>query len=97
MLWLLPALPLGGAVFLLLVGRFSDKWGHWIGTLMALGSFGIAAWAFVEMLGRADADRALHKAFFSWVPVTGLKVDAALQLDQLSMCFALLKIGRAHV
>ncbi len=93
MLWLLPALPLGGAVFLLLVGRFSDKWGHYVGTLMALGSFAIAAWAFVEMLGRADSDRAIHQSFFSWVPVTGLQVDAALQLDQLSMCFALLITG----
>ncbi|WP_411157513.1 NADH-quinone oxidoreductase subunit L [Nocardia otitidiscaviarum] len=92
-LWLLPALPLAGAVFLLLVGRFSDRWGHWVGTLMALGSFGVAVWAFVEMLGRADGDRAVHHAFFSWVPVTGLNVDFALQLDQLSMCFALLITG----
>ncbi|WP_067563958.1 NADH-quinone oxidoreductase subunit L [Nocardia acidivorans] len=93
MLWLLPALPLGGAVFLLLMGRVSDTWGHIVGTVMALGSFGVAAWAFSDMLGRSDATRAVHYSLFSWLPVTGLKVDAALQLDQLSMCFALLITG----
>lgn len=92
-LWLLAVLPLGGAVFLLLVGRFTDKWGHLLGTVMALGSFGVAAWAFSDMLGRSDATRAVHYSLFSWLPVTGLKVDAALQLDQLSMCFALLITG----
>ncbi|WP_297617198.1 NADH-quinone oxidoreductase subunit L [Nocardia sp.] len=93
MLWLLPALPLGGAVFLLLLGRVSDKWGHWVGAALALGSFGIAAWAFSAMLDRPDSARAVHYNLFSWVPVTGFKVDAALQLDQLSMCFALLITG----
>ncbi len=93
MLWLLPALPLGGAVSLLLLGRFSDKMGHLLGTVLALGSFGVAAWAFLEMLDRADAQRAVHYNLFSWLPVTGLQVDFALQLDQLSMCFALLITG----
>ncbi|WP_459963474.1 NADH-quinone oxidoreductase subunit L [Nocardia sp. IFM 10818] len=93
MLWLLPALPLGGAVILLLLGKYSDKWGHVLGCAMALASFGVAVWAFSEMLGRADAARAVHYNLFSWVPVTGLEVDFALQIDQLSMCFALLITG----
>lgn len=93
MLWLLPALPLGGAVFLLMLGRVSDSWGHWVGTALALGSFGVAIWAFSEMLDRSNPTRAVHYNLFSWVPVTGFKVDAALQLDQLSMCFALLITG----
>ncbi|RDI67027.1 NADH-quinone oxidoreductase subunit L [Nocardia pseudobrasiliensis] len=93
MLWLLPALPLAGAVLLLLLGRTSDRWGHWLGCLMALGSFGVAVWAFVDMLGRASEHRAYHYDFFSWAPVVGLKVDFSLQLDQLSMCFALLITG----
>lgn len=93
MLWLLPALPLGGAVLLLLLGRVSDTWGHTLGTALALGSFGVAAWAFYEMLDRSDAQRAVHYNLFSWVPATGLQVDFALGLDQLSMCFALLITG----
>ncbi|WP_405498530.1 NADH-quinone oxidoreductase subunit L [Nocardia sp. NBC_00511] len=93
MLWLLPALPLGGAVFLLLLGKTTDKWGHLLGTALALASFGVAVWAFTDMLDRTNSLRAVHYSLFEWLPVTGLKVDFALQLDQLSMCFALLITG----
>jgi NADH-quinone oxidoreductase subunit L len=92
-LWLLPALPLAGAIVLLLTGRYADKWGHLLGTVLALASFGVAVFAFADMLGRDTADRAVRENLFSWVPVTGLQVDFALQLDQLSMCFALLITG----
>ncbi|MEV2225662.1 NADH-quinone oxidoreductase subunit L [Nocardia vinacea] len=92
-LWVLPALPLAGAVVLLLIGRYSDKWGHLLGCATALASFGFAVVAFFHMLDRDDATRAIHKDFFSWVPVDGLQVDFSLQLDQLSVCFALLITG----
>ncbi|RDI51011.1 NADH-quinone oxidoreductase subunit L [Nocardia mexicana] len=92
-LWLLPALPLTGAVILLLVGRFGNRWGHWLGCLTALASFGVAGWAFFDMLGRSLTDRPIEHSLFSWVPVAGLQADFALQLDQLSMCFALLITG----
>ncbi|WP_327101638.1 NADH-quinone oxidoreductase subunit L [Nocardia vinacea] len=90
---MLPALPLAGAVVLLLIGRYSDKWGHLLGCATALASFGFAVVAFFHMLDRDDAARAIHKDFFSWVPVDGLQVDFSLQLDQLSVCFALLITG----
>lgn len=93
LLWLMPALPLAGAVFLLLIGRIGDTWGHIPGTALALASFVVAAWAFSDMLDRPNSERAVHYTLFEWVPVTGLKVDFALQLDQLSMCFALLITG----
>ncbi|WP_159840704.1 NADH-quinone oxidoreductase subunit L [Nocardia sp. CY41] len=92
-LWLLPALPLAGAVVLLLTGRYADKWGHLLGTAIALASFVVAVLGFADMLGRDTADRAMHQNLFSWVPVAGLQVDFALQVDQLSMCFALLITG----
>ncbi|MBF6423275.1 NADH-quinone oxidoreductase subunit L [Nocardia cyriacigeorgica] len=92
-LWLLPALPLAGAVILLLTGRRADAWGHLLGCLTALVSFAVAIVAFVAMLGRADAERAIELELYQWVPVTGLTVDLGLQLDQLSMCFALLITG----
>ncbi|MCP2314854.1 NADH-quinone oxidoreductase subunit L [Nocardia amikacinitolerans] len=92
-LTLLPALPLAGAVVLLLLGRAADKWGHLLGCLAALASFGVAVWAFVVMLGRDGAARAVHADLFSWAPVSGLHVDFGLQIDQLSMCFALLITG----
>jgi len=93
MLALLPVLPLAGAVILLLAGRATNAWGHWLGLVAAFGSFGIAVWAFIDMLGRSGADRAVRHDFFSWAPAAGLQVNFTLQLDQLSMCFALLITG----
>jgi NADH-quinone oxidoreductase subunit L len=91
--WLLIALPLAGAAVLLLGGRRTNAWGHLLGIATALGSFVVGVVLFVAMLGRPGEDRALTQHLFSWIPVNGFQVDAALQLDQLSMCFVLLITG----
>ncbi|KQY32433.1 NADH:ubiquinone oxidoreductase subunit L [Nocardia sp. Root136] len=92
-LWLLPALPLAGAIVLLLFGRFADRFGPYLATAAAVASFAVAVVAFVGMLGRADADRAVHEELFNWVSAGDLQVGFSLQLDQLSICFALLITG----
>src|SRR5690349_15314593 len=93
LVWLVIALPLAGAAILLLAGRATNSWGHLLGCLAALGSFGAGVMLFVDMLGRHAEDRVMHQALFSWVPVGGLQVDFGLQLDALSMCFVLLITG----
>nr|WP_296770461.1 NADH-quinone oxidoreductase subunit L [Rhodococcus sp. (in: high G+C Gram-positive bacteria)] len=92
-LWILPVLPLLGAVVLLLSGRRSDRWGHLFGTAMAAGSFAFAAVLFIGMLGRSVEERAVSETLFSWVPVADLQVDFGFEIDQLSMCFVLLITG----
>ncbi|PYE16527.1 NADH dehydrogenase subunit L [Williamsia limnetica] len=92
-IWILPALPLAGAVVLLLAGRRSDAWGHLLGVLMALASFAFGLVLFFDMLGRATDERSMTETLFTWVPVGALQVDFGLQLDQLSMCFVLLITG----
>ncbi|MDX1882148.1 NADH-quinone oxidoreductase subunit L [Mycolicibacterium sp. 120270] len=91
--WLLIALPLAGAVILLLTGRRSDPWGHLLGCAASLGSFVVGALLFADMLNRHGEDRAIHETLFTWVPVGELHVDFGLQLDQLSVCFVLLITG----
>ncbi|BBX71306.1 NADH-quinone oxidoreductase subunit L [Mycolicibacterium psychrotolerans] len=91
--WLLIALPLAGALVLLLAGKRSNSWGHLLGTAASLAAFVCAAVLFADMLGRDAEQRAMHQSLFSWVPVGELRVDFGLQLDQLSMCFALLITG----
>ncbi|MEU8889147.1 NADH-quinone oxidoreductase subunit L [Streptomyces sp. NPDC048442] len=90
---LLVAAPLLGAAVLLCGGRRLDKVGHWLGTLLAAGSFVIGAVLFLDMIGKGADDRALHQKLFSWVPVEGFQADIAFQLDQLSMTFVLLITG----
>ncbi len=90
LLWGTIALPLAGAVVLLLGGRATDAWGHLLGCATVVGSFLCGATLFTHLLGRPADDRVVHETLFSWVPVGALRVDFGLQLDALSMCFVLL-------
>ncbi|HET8587542.1 MAG TPA: proton-conducting transporter membrane subunit, partial [Candidatus Limnocylindria bacterium] len=91
--WLLVALPSAGAAILLFGGRRTDRWGHWLGCATALASFVVGLGLLGELLGRAADDRVIHQTVFSWIPVAQLQVDLGLQIDQLSVCFALLISG----
>jgi NADH-quinone oxidoreductase subunit L len=92
-IWLLIALPLAGAVVLLLGGRATNAWGHLLGCATVLASFAVGLVLFTGLLSRGVEHRALHEHLFSWVPVAQLQVDFGLQLDQLSVCFVLLITG----
>jgi NADH-quinone oxidoreductase subunit L len=91
--WLLIALPLLGAVILLLGGKATNAWGHLLGCATVLASFVVGAVLFVDQLNRVAENREIHEHLFSWVPVGRLQVDFGLQLDQLSVCFVLLITG----
>lgn len=93
MIWLPIALPLLGAVVLLLGGKATNAWGHLLGCATVLASFVVAAVLFVGMVGSPAEDRGVHEDLFTWVPVGQLQVDFGLQLDQLSVCFVLLITG----
>jgi len=91
--WLLLVFPLIGAVVLLLGGKRTDRWGHLLGVAMTLAAFAYALIAFAAMLGYPDYQRSRDVNLFSWIAVGAFKVNVALQLDQLSMCFVLLITG----
>lgn len=92
-IWTLVALPLIGAVVLLLSGRRSNRWGHLLATAMSATSCAVAVALFASMLGREAEQRPVASSLFSWVPVAELQVDFGFRLDQLSMCFVLLITG----
>ncbi len=87
------ALPLFGAVSLLLLGRRADKWGHLLATLLSAGSFAVGLFQLSEMLGREAEARPVTQKLFTWISVGSFNVDASLLLDQLSICFVLLITG----
>jgi NADH-quinone oxidoreductase subunit L len=86
-------LPLFGAAFLLLIGRKADKWGHLFATAMSAGSFILGLLHFFAMTNRPTQERPITQTLFTWIEVGTFKVDAALLLDQLSICFVLLISG----
>jgi hypothetical protein len=57
LLWLTIALPLAGAVVLLLGGRATDAWGHLLGCATVIGSFVCGAVLFSHLLGLPAKDR----------------------------------------
>ncbi len=87
------ALPLFGAVLLLLAGRRADSWGHILATVLSASSFGVGAFHLTEMLSRSAEQRPVSQKLFSWISVGTFNVDAGLLLDQLSICFVLLITG----
>jgi NADH-quinone oxidoreductase subunit L len=88
--WLLVALPLASAAFLLLAGRRADGWGHWLGVLASAGSFAVGAVLLVTMLGAPAEQRVQDLHLFSWIPAGAFSLDAGLRLDPLSLTFVML-------
>lgn len=93
MIWLLIAVPLASAAFLLLAGKASDGWGHLLGTLAVVVSFVLGLVIFVTMLG-ADADaREFHVTLYEWFAVGNWSIGLGLLADPLSILFVLLITG----
>jgi NADH-quinone oxidoreductase subunit L len=97
LLWLVIALPLLGALLLLvggplLKGRL-DRSGHLIGALLPVLSFVISLILFFALLGRDSGDRQVNQHLYTWFQAGGLKVGADLLYDPLSALFLLLITG----
>jgi NADH-quinone oxidoreductase subunit L len=97
LLWLVIALPMLGALLLLvggplLKGRL-DRSGHLIGALLPVLSFVISLILFFALLGRDSGDRQVNQHLYTWFQAGGLKVGADLLYDPLSALFLLLITG----
>src|SRR4051812_9824662 len=93
LLWLVIALPLAGAAVLMIGGKYTDKWGHLLGTLLPIGSFAISLAMFISLLGRADDDRQVSQHLYTWFQTGHLDVGMDLLYDPLSALFLLLITG----
>lgn len=87
---LLVAVPLASAAVLLLLGRRSDRWGHWLGVLASTAAFVVGALLLIDLLGRPADDRVLAVHLFDWIQVGGFDLAAGLRVDPLSLTFVLL-------
>ena len=86
-------LPLAGATALLLGGRRTNAWGHFLAVAMSAGSFFVGLGLFIQMLGRPEEERELGQHLFQWISVGTFQVPFGLHLDQLSIAFVLLITG----
>ncbi|GAA1797478.1 NADH-quinone oxidoreductase subunit L [Nocardioides hankookensis] len=93
LLWLVIALPLAGAAVLLIGGKYTDRWGHLLGTLLPIGSFAISLAMFISLLGRDESDRQVSQHLYQWMQTGHLDVGMDLLYDPLSALFLLLITG----
>jgi NADH-quinone oxidoreductase subunit L len=97
LLWLVIALPLLGAVILLIGGPLAkgrlDKNGPLIGAALPVLSFVVSLVMFFALLGRSGDDRQVSQHLYTWFETGGLKVGADLLYDPLSALFLLLITG----
>ena len=91
--WLLIAIPLAGAALLLVLGRFSDSWGHWLATACCLASFTIGVLLFSSMLGADEGQRAVTVHLYDWINTGSWNLSFGMLIDQLSILFVLLITG----
>ncbi len=91
--FLIPALPLLGAVLNAAFGRrLGEPWSGWLATSTVAGSFAVAVLVFLGLADRPEEARgALEGAapftqvLWSWIPVGDFNVDVALLVDPLAM------------
>jgi NADH-quinone oxidoreductase subunit L len=93
LIWLVPALPLAGAV---INGVFGRRLGRRSGVAAsaAVGlSFVVAVALLVGLLGYSSGDRLFVQHLWSWVPVGSLNVGVDLRIDPLSIVMIMVVTG----
>jgi NADH-quinone oxidoreductase subunit L len=96
LIWLVPALPLFGALFLLLFGkRIGEPVAGWIGSLMLGLAFLTSIIMFFALRDLGPEHRQHVVDLFTWLPSGGLKVEFGFLADPLSVAFILFITGVA--
>ncbi len=94
LVWLIPALPLGGFLLILLFGRIlGEPRAGILATAMTASSFVVTVSVYLDLLSRTAEERHHVVTLFSWLPVGTLHIDMALLADPLSITMALFVTG----
>jgi len=104
LLWLIPFLPLFGAILNGATGRWLKN--NKVVDLIALGSVGVSfllvVYTFIQLMGRAPVDRSVVQTVWTWLSfgdarvlggVTHNTMAWAYKIDPLSACMGLLVTG----
>lgn len=87
---LMVLIPLVVSILLLLLGRVTDRWGHWVAVAASWTSFAIGAAIVVQLLGLPAGGRLMGLDLFSWIPAGDLSINVGMMIDPLSMTFVML-------
>ena len=93
LVWLVPSLPLLGAVANLFLGHRLGRRAGWLATALTAAGFVVAVVAFVDLLSQPSQDRVYVAKLFDWISAGSFSVHAALRVDPLSITMALIVTG----
>ncbi len=93
LLWLVPALPLAGAVVNLFVGRRLGRSAGLLAVAAMASSFAVAVLMVLGLSDLAADERIVTRHLFDWIGVGDLRVGADLRLDALSAVMILVVTG----
>ncbi|OKL48742.1 NADH-quinone oxidoreductase subunit L [Boudabousia marimammalium] len=85
--WLMIAIPLVSFAFLLLMGRRSDKWGHWFSIAATGLSLVLGLSILISTLGLDPSQRVQNLSLFTWIPAGEHSIEVGLRIDPLSLTF----------
>ena len=88
--WLLIAVPAASAALLLLAGRRSNAWGHWLGLAASFAAACLGVGILVQVLGLPAEERVIGLPLYHWFSAGNLNIDVGLRLDPLSLTFVTL-------
>jgi NADH-quinone oxidoreductase subunit L len=92
--WLVPGLPLAGAIVLLVSGRrWKGRSAGWLGALTVAGAFAATLFLFLHFAGQATDRVPLVNRLYHWLATGTFRVDASFRVDQLSLVMALTVTG----
>ncbi|MGH2739897.1 MAG: NADH-quinone oxidoreductase subunit L [Actinomycetota bacterium] len=91
--WLVPALPLAGAIVLLLAGKRLRPIAGGLASALVGGSFAIGVLSFTELLDAPSGARVFTKHLFDWIQVGSFNAPVELRVDPLSMVMVLTVTG----
>ena len=93
LVWLIPALPLAGALVLLVAGRrLGEPLAGVVATLACAGSFVVGVGVFLDLASQDEHHRQHVQTLYTWLPVGDLHVDVGFLADPLSMTLSLIHI-----
>jgi NADH-quinone oxidoreductase subunit L len=93
LIWLVPALPLAGAVVLLVAGRPLRRIAGGLASVTVGAAFVVSVLVLVDLLGASEAERTLTVNVFEWISVGSFQAPFELRVDPLSMVMGLTVTG----
>ena len=91
--WLIPALPLAGAVILLVAGSRLRRIAGGLASLLVGASFVVGILVFQDMLSLPEEGRYAAVHVFDWISVGSFQAPVEFRVDPLSMVMVLMVTG----